>query len=71
MVGLRLVDIGNQVTANSSNPLIVNQVQPIYVDFTIPEDSVPAVTAKLKEGRKLRLRRWIARKRTSSPKARC
>jgi multidrug efflux system membrane fusion protein len=45
--------VGNQVTANSSNLLIVNQVQPIYVDFTIPEDSVPAVTAKLKDGQRL------------------
>jgi multidrug efflux system membrane fusion protein len=53
VVGLRLVDVGNQVTANSSNLLIVNQVQPIYVDFTIPEDSVPDVTAKLKDGLKL------------------
>jgi multidrug efflux system membrane fusion protein len=53
VVGLRLVDVGNQVTANSSNLLIVNQVQPIYVDFTIPEDSVPAVTSKLKDGQKL------------------
>jgi multidrug efflux system membrane fusion protein len=53
VIGLRLVDVGNQVVANSSNLLIVNQVQPIYVDFTIPEDSVPAVTAHLNAGQKL------------------
>jgi len=53
VVGLRLVDVGNQVTANSSSLLIVNQVQPIYVDFTIPEDSVPDVTSKLAAGQKL------------------
>ncbi len=53
VVGLRLVDVGNQVIANQSNLLVVNQLQPIYVDFTIPEDSVPAVVAKLKAGVKL------------------
>ncbi|MEJ0000006.1 MAG: efflux RND transporter periplasmic adaptor subunit [Verrucomicrobiota bacterium] len=50
IVGLRLVDIGNQVFANSTNLLIVNQIEPVYVDFTIPEDSVPAVEAKLRDG---------------------
>ena len=53
VVGLRLVDVGNQVIANQSNLLIVNQIQPIYVDFTIAEDDVPSVTSKLKAGAKL------------------
>jgi membrane fusion protein, multidrug efflux system len=43
-VGLRLVDPGNLVTANSSTTLVVvTQVQPITVIFTIPEDSLPDV----------------------------
>jgi multidrug efflux system membrane fusion protein len=54
-VGLRLVDVGNQVTANSTNLLIVNQLQPIYVDFTIPEDSVTAVLGKLNAGQQLQV----------------
>jgi membrane fusion protein, multidrug efflux system len=53
-VGLRLVDVGNQVHATDTNGLLViNQLQPIYVDFTVPEDSVPAVMAKLKANQTL------------------
>jgi multidrug efflux system membrane fusion protein len=53
VVGLRLVDVGNQVFANNTNLLVVNQIQPIYVDFTIPEDSAPGVVTRLKAGEKL------------------
>jgi multidrug efflux system membrane fusion protein len=50
-VGLRLVDVGNYVQSTSSSGLLViNQIQPITVVFTIPEDSVPEVTAKLNAG---------------------
>ncbi|HEY0786980.1 MAG TPA: efflux RND transporter periplasmic adaptor subunit [Acidobacteriaceae bacterium] len=50
-VGLRLVDPGNIVTANSSTPLvIVTQVQPITVVFTIPEDALPQVQSAMKHG---------------------
>ena len=53
-IGLRLVDVGNQVHASDSTGLLViNQIQPINVDFTIPEDSVPAVMAKLTAGQQL------------------
>ena len=41
-VGLRLVDVGNIVHANDQNGLVViTQVQPISVFFTIPEDNLP------------------------------
>ena len=41
-VGLRLVDVGNMVHANDQNGLLViTQVQPIAVLFTIPEDNLP------------------------------
>jgi len=47
-VGLRLVDVGNQVhAADTTGLLVITQLQPITVIFTIPEDSVPAVMAKL------------------------
>jgi multidrug efflux system membrane fusion protein len=47
-VGLRLVDEGNYVQSTSSSGLLViTQIQPITVIFTIPEDSVPAVEAKI------------------------
>jgi membrane fusion protein, multidrug efflux system len=46
-VGLRLVDPGNLVmagTSSTANPLVViTQIQPITVIFTIPEDSLGAV----------------------------
>ncbi|HXO27468.1 MAG TPA: efflux RND transporter periplasmic adaptor subunit, partial [Thermoanaerobaculia bacterium] len=41
-VGLRLVDTGNIVHAADANGLVmINQVQPITVIFTIPADSLP------------------------------
>jgi membrane fusion protein, multidrug efflux system len=56
-VGLRLVDPGNLVTADTSttsNPLVViTQIQPITVIFTIPEDSLDGVLAQLRKNVKL------------------
>jgi membrane fusion protein, multidrug efflux system len=40
-IGLRLVDVGNMVHASDTNPLLViTQLQPIAVLFTLPEDSL-------------------------------
>jgi multidrug efflux system membrane fusion protein len=51
VVGLRLVDPGNIVHASDANGMIViTQLQPISVLFTIPEDSLPQVTQKLRAG---------------------
>jgi membrane fusion protein, multidrug efflux system len=53
-VGLRLVDVGNMVHASDQNGLLViTQVQPIAVLFTVPEDSLPPVLNKLAEGERL------------------
>ena len=53
-VGLRLVDAGNMVRANDTNGLLViTQLQPIAVVFTIPEDSLPAVLQKLQAAERL------------------
>jgi multidrug efflux system membrane fusion protein len=56
-VGLRLVDPGNLVAAGPSstaNPLaVITQIQPITVIFTLPEDSLGAVEAQLRNGAKL------------------
>jgi multidrug efflux system membrane fusion protein len=50
-IGLRLVDIGNMVHATDTNPLlVVTQLQPIAVVFTLPEDSLPTVTKHMKSG---------------------
>jgi len=52
-VGLRLVDPGNIVHAADANGMIViTQVQPIAVIFTLPEDVLPQVVAQMK-GREL------------------
>jgi membrane fusion protein, multidrug efflux system len=50
-VGLRLVDPGNIVHAADTNGMIViTQLQPIQVQFTIPEDSLPQVLQKMRAG---------------------
>ncbi len=52
-IGLRLVDPGNIVTANTTNLVIVNQFQPIAVYFTLPENQLPQVLGKLHGGQRL------------------
>jgi multidrug efflux system membrane fusion protein len=53
-IGLRLVDPGNMVRANDTNGLLViTQLQPIAVVFTIPEDSLPSVLERLNAGEQL------------------
>jgi len=53
-VGLRLVDPGNMVRANDNNGLLViTQLMPITVVFTIPEDSLPSVMDRLSAGDRL------------------
>ncbi|UGA46533.1 MdtA/MuxA family multidrug efflux RND transporter periplasmic adaptor subunit [Bradyrhizobium quebecense] len=50
-VGLRQVDLGNYVTAGDTNGLVViTQLEPISVLFTLPEDNLQAVAKRLKEG---------------------
>ncbi len=50
-IGLRLVDPGNMVHASDANPLLViTQLQPIAVIFTLPEDSLPTVAKHMHAG---------------------
>jgi multidrug efflux system membrane fusion protein len=50
-VGLRQVDPGNIVHAADTNPmLILTQLQPIAVIFTLPEDVLPKVAQQMKHG---------------------
>jgi multidrug efflux system membrane fusion protein len=50
-VGIRQVDQGNYVTPGDTNGIVVvNQVQPISVIFSIPEDNVPALLKKVRQG---------------------
>jgi multidrug efflux system membrane fusion protein len=53
-VGLRLVDVGNIVHASDTNGLLViTQLQPISVIFTLPQDQLPQVMSKLHGGGQL------------------
>lgn len=50
-VGLRQVDPGNYVTAGATTGIVViTQIQPISVLFTLPEDNVPAIMKRLQAG---------------------
>ena len=50
-IGLRLVDAGNIVHASDTNGLLViTQLQPISVIFSLPQDQLPEVNAKLYSG---------------------
>jgi membrane fusion protein, multidrug efflux system len=50
-VGLRQVDPGNIVHATDTNPmLILTQLQPIAVIFTLPEDVLPTVAKQMRSG---------------------
>jgi multidrug efflux system membrane fusion protein len=50
-IGLRLVDAGNIVHASdTSGLLVITQLQPISVIFSLPQDQLPQVNAKLRAG---------------------
>ncbi len=48
-VGLRLVDVGNVIrSADQTGLLVITQLEPITVIFTLPEDSLSQVARRLK-----------------------
>jgi multidrug efflux system membrane fusion protein len=55
-VGLRLVDPGNIVHASDANGmLIITQLQPISVVFSIAEDYLPQIQQQLRRGNRLKV----------------
>lgn len=53
-VGLRTVDIGNLVSSGDANGVaVITQLSPIDVEFTVPQDQVPALQARIAQGAKL------------------
>jgi multidrug efflux system membrane fusion protein len=53
-VGLRLVDIGNVVHAtDTAGIVVITQLQPISVIFTLPQDQLPQVMTKVHGGTQL------------------
>ena len=50
-VGLRQVDAGNYITSSATNGLVVvTQIHPISVIFTIPEDDIPELASQMRAG---------------------
>ncbi|MFG0380775.1 MdtA/MuxA family multidrug efflux RND transporter periplasmic adaptor subunit [Pseudomonas sp. zbq_18] len=58
-LGLRQVDVGNLISSADTTPLVViTQVEPIAVNFTLPEKDLPPVLAKVRDGQQLRVQAW-------------
>jgi multidrug efflux system membrane fusion protein len=55
LVGLRQVDIGNLMQANTTEIVVVTQMQPMSVLFTVPEDSLRDILQRLRSGQKLQV----------------
>ena len=54
-IGLRLVDSGNIVHSTDATGIaVITQLQPISALFSIPEDQLPSVLQRLRQGAKLR-----------------
>jgi RND family efflux transporter MFP subunit len=50
--GTRMIDIGNMIRATDAAGIVtINQMNPIFVNFALPADSLPPVRAKLKDGK--------------------
>ena len=70
VAGLRLVDPGNIVhAADATGIVIINQLQPISVLFTIAEDKLPQVLARVREGASFSAEAWDRSLRPSSRRA--
>ncbi|WP_298961335.1 MdtA/MuxA family multidrug efflux RND transporter periplasmic adaptor subunit [uncultured Methylobacterium sp.] len=55
-VGLRKVDLGNYISAGTTDIVVVTQTKPMSVLFILPEDRVQRVQARLRGGAKLPVR---------------
>lgn len=64
-LGLRQVDVGNLLSSSDTTPLVViTQVEPIAVNFTLPEKDLPEVLAKVRDNQKLQVQAWDRDERT-------
>ncbi len=58
-IGLRLVDAGNIVRAGDQNGLVViTQLQPVAVVYTVPQDLLPPVMKRLQGGEPVQVEAW-------------
>ena len=59
VVGLRLVDPGNIVhSADANGMLVITQLQPISLIFTVGEDQLSPILQKIRAGQKLQVDAW-------------
>lgn len=59
LAGLRQVDVGNLVQANSTATIaVVTQLKPMSVVFTVPEDTVRPILARFRAGEKPAVDAW-------------
>jgi membrane fusion protein, multidrug efflux system len=50
-VGLRTVDVGNLVSSSDANGVaVITQLSPIDVQFAVPQDQLPELQARMREG---------------------
>jgi multidrug efflux system membrane fusion protein len=62
IAGLRQVDPGNIVHSGDPNGIVtINQLQPISVVFTLPEDTLPQVLARFSKGATITAQAWNRR----------
>ncbi|WP_252275436.1 MdtA/MuxA family multidrug efflux RND transporter periplasmic adaptor subunit [Pseudomonas subflava] len=58
-LGLRQVDLGNLVSSADTTPLVViTQVEPIAVSFTLPEKDLPPVLSRVRDEQRLMVQAW-------------
>ena len=58
-IGLRLVDPGNIVRSGDANGLVViTQLQPVAVLFTVPQDLLPSVLKRIQSGDEIAVEAW-------------
>jgi len=67
LTGKLMFDRGNMIKANDDKPLVViNQIQPIYVSFSLPEKDLPAIKKHQNE-RKLKAEAFIPGLKAAPP----
>jgi multidrug efflux system membrane fusion protein len=69
LVGLRQVDPGNMVHGSDSNGIaVITQLDPISVLFTIPQDTLPRILARMKAGDRPPVEAWDREQKTQLAK---
>src|SRR5437667_4059255 len=49
-VGKLFVDVGSSIRSNETTLAVVNQTRPAYVDFLVPEEQLPVIQERMRNG---------------------